>query len=45
MHLPAANSQLLRPVATKTSLAALGRDAFLANRNGLRAFVIGIDAS
>jgi hypothetical protein len=32
-------------VATKTSLAALGRDAFLANRHGLRAFVIGIDAS
>ncbi|KAK8869946.1 hypothetical protein IAR55_000514 [Kwoniella newhampshirensis] len=36
---------LLRPAATRTSLSALSKDAFLANRNGLRAFTVGIDAS
>ncbi|ORX39699.1 hypothetical protein BD324DRAFT_586717 [Kockovaella imperatae] len=36
---------LLRPAATRASLSTLSRDAFLANKNGLRALTIGIDAS
>ncbi|GMK55980.1 hypothetical protein CspeluHIS016_0210360 [Cutaneotrichosporon spelunceum] len=36
---------LIRPAAVRTSLHALSRDAFLANKNGLRALTIGIDAS
>ncbi len=37
--------QLIRPAAARTSLSTLARDAFKANRNGLRALTIGIDAS
>ncbi|BEJ15554.1 hypothetical protein CspHIS471_0501590 [Cutaneotrichosporon sp. HIS471] len=36
---------LVRPAAVRTSLHALSRDAFLANKNGLRALTIGVDAS
>ncbi|WWC85333.1 uncharacterized protein L201_000196 [Kwoniella dendrophila CBS 6074] len=36
---------LLRPAAARTSLSALSKEAFQSNRNGLRAFTIGIDAS
>ncbi|KAK4689962.1 holliday junction resolvase GEN1/YEN1, partial [Tremellales sp. Uapishka_1] len=36
---------LIRPAAQRTSLSALAKTAFEANRNGLRAFTIGIDAS
>ncbi|WVW83277.1 hypothetical protein I302_105296 [Kwoniella bestiolae CBS 10118] len=36
---------LLRPAAARTSLSALSKEAFQANRNGLRALTIGIDAS
>ncbi|WVQ71489.1 hypothetical protein IAR50_001027 [Cryptococcus sp. DSM 104548] len=37
--------ELLRPAAAATSLSTLSRDAFLANKNGLRALTVGIDAS
>jgi hypothetical protein len=36
---------LLRPAAARTSLSTLAREGFMANRNGLRAYTIGIDAS
>ncbi|WWD01571.1 hypothetical protein V866_008516 [Kwoniella sp. B9012] len=36
---------LLRPAAARTSLSSLSKEAFQANRNGLRALTIGIDAS
>ncbi|WWD15780.1 hypothetical protein CI109_100204 [Kwoniella shandongensis] len=36
---------LLRPASSRTSLSVLSREAFHANRNGLRALTIGIDAS
>ncbi|ODO03480.1 hypothetical protein L198_02327 [Cryptococcus wingfieldii CBS 7118] len=36
---------LLRPAAAATSLSTLSRDAFLSNKNGLRALTVGIDAS
>lgn len=37
--------QVLRPAATRSSLSALCKTAFFANRNGLRALTIGVDAS
>ncbi|WWC69616.1 uncharacterized protein I206_103559 [Kwoniella pini CBS 10737] len=37
--------ELLRPAAARTSLSALSKEAFQSNRNGLRAFTVGIDAS
>ncbi|KAI9638525.1 uncharacterized protein MKK02DRAFT_11172, partial [Dioszegia hungarica] len=37
--------EVLRPAATRSSLSALCKTAFFANRNGLRALTIGVDAS
>lgn len=37
--------QLLRPSAASATLHTLSREAFLDNKNGLRALAIGIDAS
>ncbi|WVQ78209.1 hypothetical protein IAT38_000292 [Cryptococcus sp. DSM 104549] len=36
---------LIRPAAARTSLSALSKDAFYANKSGLRAVTVGIDAS
>lgn len=39
------NPKLVRPVAAKTSLSTLSKEAVLSNRNSQRALIIGIDAS